>query len=811
MSNNSNIIAIKCCHHTGSYTYDANLNIYNQILAESVSRLASIDLKTQNDIQTIFHFVGPTVSTSLSAVEARARDFVSSLNDDFNNYAYNTEVMNVGKYKNIIRDVFDQSLAKRNIYLGSNFLNEFAIEPSNITFVLNTIKMYDVAQLSLAAYGDLNQTEIKTAAIKKYLSDVGADGINTRQYLNVWIVDMTSTSISGFSSFPWETTDPFHGVILNRKSFFPEEMKTGTVMYTFKSLTHQVGHFLGLVHIFDESNVPEKSPVVDPTDRSSNRKLLTDPSYNPLFPDFMDFTYDKYVSVFTLDQIKFMKLMIATYRSTSNSNLTPRCPILLGNTNALSSTSIQQIIGQQLSAPLISMNPQSSIVRTANVNGGIRSVQQYVSAPSVPIPTQQFNRPALGSILSLQARSNAPLVVLPPVPAQPAFNRVSLSSTPNKLNRGTQTSTDQNIASSNMIKIGSVIQHVPIDTNGGSADKTVIESIGSVGSVGSIRAALRPDTPFIPAVLSESKGFGGADKSSPQINSVRAIGQVQSESEPMAAGQTLNKEEVLRLAMRQTKPVSLMNTSLGPSGPSVSSAPSGVIIRPASLPDEPLIPSNRVVLTGITTNTIRPVQYTPQVARQEPFDSKSIPVLSPVTSQDLSVLSDIPSQTQSESLRPQIFSTDLNPLTDSIPSGTVRPTIRYGPSVVPATPQTVAPFVDANGLNKYGQRIRGPIVSQTATQSNTQQSQQSSTRTASELASQVALLSAPRPALQSMFEPPAKSASQSRPSIRPSINPFSQTASRPQASITSRASGQVTNRASSQLTIKESKTPVIRR
>ena len=107
----------------------------------------------------------------------------------------------------------------------------------------------------------------------------------------------------------------------------------------YKTASHEVGHWLGLLHTFtvsdpefatyEEVDINEETPSIgkitgdfivdtpaqsiassDPTQDST----LSDISNNPLFPDFMDYSIDKYLCIFTHDQLYKVRYMISKFR-----------------------------------------------------------------------------------------------------------------------------------------------------------------------------------------------------------------------------------------------------------------------------------------------------------------------------------------------------------------------------------------------------------------------------------------------------------------------------------------------------------------
>lgn len=259
------------------------------------------------NIKVAFHFMAPRGSYNKNKVFDQTHNIIMSLNNDFNNYSTNPNIMNNFKYKSIINQVFISNMDKQNIYLGENFLNEIPSEPSEITFEFGELYYYPItSQLQLSEHN--NNNELTFYAIKEYININRADAIEPEKILNIWIIDVVGTSVLGFSDSPWEEIDYSHGIILNRKIFFPDA-DTVDSYGNLKTITHHVGHYLGLCHTDNNDD-----RIRDVTD-----KLLTDLSYNPMFMNFMDYTYDKYVGIFTIDQIIEMRQMISSYRHQINS------------------------------------------------------------------------------------------------------------------------------------------------------------------------------------------------------------------------------------------------------------------------------------------------------------------------------------------------------------------------------------------------------------------------------------------------------------------------------------------------------------
>lgn len=253
-------------------------------------------------IQVALHFLAPIGSYNTQRVELRAYDVILSLNDDWNNYSTSPNVMNNFRYKSVVSQVFPKDVTKQTAYLR-DFIQYVPTKPSNITFELGQVYYYAIKnRLSLSQYDD---PDVEYQAIKSYINRNKASAIFPEHFLNIWVVDMTNTNTLGFASHPFDDKRTFDGVIIQRRVFFPEDYDEFDYA-RYKTLSHHVGHYLGLSH---EDNEP------NPT---KNTKLQTDASHNALFMNLMTQTIDRYVSNFTPRQLADMRYALQAYRHQLN-------------------------------------------------------------------------------------------------------------------------------------------------------------------------------------------------------------------------------------------------------------------------------------------------------------------------------------------------------------------------------------------------------------------------------------------------------------------------------------------------------------
>jgi len=171
--------------------------------------------------------------------------------------------------------------------------------------------------------------------------------ISPQTKLNIWAADLTS-GILGYAQFPWSLKSHSNtdGVVISKGCYGRCAYNTGYDRN--KTLTHEVGHWLGLYHTFQDTH-PYAGGQIDYMDGTAAQEiqeakgdLVVDtppqgtPTYgNPLrnpnvwpesspadvtgtfrhmFMNFMDYSDDVAMFMFTKDQSIKMRLMVHMYR-----------------------------------------------------------------------------------------------------------------------------------------------------------------------------------------------------------------------------------------------------------------------------------------------------------------------------------------------------------------------------------------------------------------------------------------------------------------------------------------------------------------
>jgi hypothetical protein len=279
----------KCAHNV--------LPTYAEIVTQTKAdaeliKSENVDMESKIEIKIAFHFMAVKSTYEAPRVQIQINHIMQSLNFDFNA----SREAKHSSYKIIINDIFGAENDKAKAYLDEKAMPEVQI--ANIKFSLGQIYFYPLDQMPTTLSSG-------PKLLKDFISASGAGALFPDKVLNIWVMDVPNIFL-GWTSFPWDELNSHHGIIISREAFFPEVV--GEVYFSnFKFLTHHVGHYLGLPHLSEEIK------IFNPSDKLANAKLHTDPEFNPILANFMDNTVDKYVCLFTKDQVKTMRRNIFHY------------------------------------------------------------------------------------------------------------------------------------------------------------------------------------------------------------------------------------------------------------------------------------------------------------------------------------------------------------------------------------------------------------------------------------------------------------------------------------------------------------------
>ena len=151
----------------------------------------------------------------------------------------------------------------------------------------------------------------------KFSASGGDNAWDSKKYLNIWVCNLFGRSL-GYASLPGSAADK-DGIVIQYNVFGT----TGNVRAPFdkgRTATHEIGHWLGLKHLWGDANCGDDEVEDTPQQQSYNFGCPSFPhisscspnSNGDMFMNYMDFSDDACMNMFTMGQKKRMRALFAT-------------------------------------------------------------------------------------------------------------------------------------------------------------------------------------------------------------------------------------------------------------------------------------------------------------------------------------------------------------------------------------------------------------------------------------------------------------------------------------------------------------------
>ncbi|MBL7926158.1 MAG: T9SS type A sorting domain-containing protein [Bacteroidia bacterium] len=180
-------------------------------------------------------------------------------------------------------------------------------------------------------------TQVNSFALNdemKYATTGGHDAWPTDKYLNIWVCNLDG-NVLGYAQYPGGPPET-DGVVIYYKAFG----KNGTAAKPYnkgRTATHEVGHWLNLQHIWgDDGNACNGSDEVADTPNQANSSSgcpvfpsisCNNGPHGDMYVNYMDYTNDSCMFMFTQGQKERMQTAIENYRPLMKNTSTNCAPL----------------------------------------------------------------------------------------------------------------------------------------------------------------------------------------------------------------------------------------------------------------------------------------------------------------------------------------------------------------------------------------------------------------------------------------------------------------------------------------------------
>lgn len=267
----------------------------------------------------------------------------------------------------------------------------------------------------------------------KYAVSGGTEIWNGDKYFNVWVCALAD-NLLGYGTFPDDGKPDEQGVVIEYRSL------PGGSYGNYnggKTLTHETGHYFNLIHIWgDDDGACTGTDYVDDTPNQGNfssgcytgikTDMCTPDGNGILYQDYMDYSYDQCLILFTALQEVRMEAALSNYRSSltvsngctpvvlkqldaqlktiltpgkriCSNNFAPTVVLRNMGLQTLSTVIISTVIDDgapvnyNWSGTLVSLAKTTVTINALNFTPGIHNLKIYVSSPNMGVDQNNKN------------------------------------------------------------------------------------------------------------------------------------------------------------------------------------------------------------------------------------------------------------------------------------------------------------------------------------------------------------------------------------------------------------------------------------
>lgn len=200
-------------------------------------------------------------------------------------------------------------------------------------------------------------------------------------YLNIWVAPL-SNNLMGFAQFPQSNTAPgledasanrlTDGVVISHEYF--GENNNITPHSKGRTATHEIGHFLGLRHIWgdggcEQDDFCEDTPSADSPNYGCPTGNVTSCGNLNMYQNYMDYTDDNCMNIFTFNQMERMHVILQN---------SPRRASLLSSKGGLAPEMVANDLGiKKVIAPTVITCDNAIIPEVLLKNYGTNDISNF--------------------------------------------------------------------------------------------------------------------------------------------------------------------------------------------------------------------------------------------------------------------------------------------------------------------------------------------------------------------------------------------------------------------------------------------------
>jgi hypothetical protein len=206
------------------------------------------------------------------------------------------------------------------VHILSAFKSRFGV--ANIQFALATQTPDGEPTTGIERYITTQSDFSVFSTNVKHVSSGGADAWNTDNYLNIWICQLSGGYL-GLGTFPNDGDSANQGLMIDYRSI-PGGSYTN--YNGGKTLTHEIGHYFNLYHTWGDdggactgtdyvNDTPNQADYTSGCPSGEKTDACSPVSPGVLYQDYMDYSYDNCLVMFTTEQAARMQAAVSTYRT----------------------------------------------------------------------------------------------------------------------------------------------------------------------------------------------------------------------------------------------------------------------------------------------------------------------------------------------------------------------------------------------------------------------------------------------------------------------------------------------------------------